>query len=1176
MAALVAVGGAFLGNAIGVGPSIGWIAGSIIGNLLFPSGEDTVTEGPRLGDLSVTSSAYGAAIPIGYGTLRLAGNIIWSPGIEEVKNVDKQRAGGKGGGGPTQTNITYEYFGNFALGLSEGPADDVLRIWADGKLIYDKTGTADDISKINLNFRFYQGTETQEPDFLIENDQGVNNTPAFRGIAYIVFDRLPLADFGNRIPNITVELTFEQNPMQPFIPTDFLTVDEGGLPGGISQGGNILPDYRRGVFYLFNSSGTPAENFIRRVNSRTMREDRQRAYPVDANGNSVTFVRLITVTPEGFIIMEHQPGNSGRISAIDPDSLEIVSTFGSPGSTVDYFPTRFPRSRDGSSSFCVVSGPLGLQFFVIHVSVLGGIGILEATNGTLEYVWDSDNGPGQEPPGINGSSIITSCPGAVGEGFGEAYCVAGPSFTLPSSSPITLFRINIRAGAFYDPNEDSYSGVEVDTLATFTPGDLIPGETELEDFSSLLYDETDDTVMLQFRSVADVSYMAKYSPQTGNIIWLTEIPGARNNIGGHNLSRIQDGTYGQVSFLRAWALRTTTGELFYDVPVLTQENSAGAGWWDSRTAAYYSIGSGVFGKYLFFRGTGEDTTLASIINDLSLRSGLEQSEIDVGGLGNIPVPGYLLSRQSTIRAAIQPLAQVYFFDGVESDYVLRYILREGKASSASITQDELAVLSDQSGEFFRESRVQEVELPLRYSLTYMDKENDYQQQVHNARRILAPDPTMNSRNEVNVNIPAVLQAETAKRSAEQGLFSSWIERSNYSFQLPWTYLALDPSDVIDVSLDDGTLFRTRLAQTEIGTSFAIDISALSEDAAQYSSTVAADRGIGPTPQSFLSETLTKLILLASPLLRDSDDVGRSTSRLYFAMGGFGQLGWTAASLFKSADNTEFDQVGSVINEMAWGSANNALGDTNTPFSTDETNTLTVYMNTGEDSLTSATQLEMVNGANAAALIRSDGNPEIFQFRDVTVNPDGSRTLSGLLRGRRGTEVFTGDHSAGDLFLLLDTQTGSSLQLDLGERNQNRFYRAVTSGQIFENAMLVTKASPANDLKPYAPVGATATANGNDIDLAWQRRTRVGGALQDGTGAVPLAEDSEAYEVDVIVGGNPTTNSPYNVSTPQFTYTSAQQTADGFTPPLSQITVRIYQISAQVGRGFTKEVTLNVE
>src|SRR3546814_12039021 len=76
---------------------------------LFPkSGQDVRSEGPRLSDLTVTSSAYGQPIFIGYGTERMGGNIIWSPGIEDVVNVDTQNVGGKGGGGGSATTRSEE------------------------------------------------------------------------------------------------------------------------------------------------------------------------------------------------------------------------------------------------------------------------------------------------------------------------------------------------------------------------------------------------------------------------------------------------------------------------------------------------------------------------------------------------------------------------------------------------------------------------------------------------------------------------------------------------------------------------------------------------------------------------------------------------------------------------------------------------------------------------------------------------------------------------------------------------------------------------------------------------------------------------------------------------------------------------------------------------------------
>ena len=103
MAMLVAVGGAALGAATGLGWGTGWLAGSVLGNLLFPAkGPDSRLEGPRLGDLTVTSAANGAPIGIGFGTLRMAGNLIWSSGIRERKQTSSAPRPARAVAGPAR------------------------------------------------------------------------------------------------------------------------------------------------------------------------------------------------------------------------------------------------------------------------------------------------------------------------------------------------------------------------------------------------------------------------------------------------------------------------------------------------------------------------------------------------------------------------------------------------------------------------------------------------------------------------------------------------------------------------------------------------------------------------------------------------------------------------------------------------------------------------------------------------------------------------------------------------------------------------------------------------------------------------------------------------------------------------------------------------------------------
>jgi GTA TIM-barrel-like domain/Putative phage tail protein len=188
--------GTLVGGPIGgiIGRAAGAVAGSIIDQQLFGGGKRRI-EGPRLNDLRVMASEEGAPIPDVYGRMRIAGQVIWATNLEEVVETATEKAASKGGG--PKTRITeYTYFANFAVGLCEGEADYVGRVWADGKEM--------DLSA--YTHRFYRGTNTQAPDSLIAAIEGAATAPGYRGLAYIVFEKMPLAKFGNRIPQLAFEV----------------------------------------------------------------------------------------------------------------------------------------------------------------------------------------------------------------------------------------------------------------------------------------------------------------------------------------------------------------------------------------------------------------------------------------------------------------------------------------------------------------------------------------------------------------------------------------------------------------------------------------------------------------------------------------------------------------------------------------------------------------------------------------------------------------------------------------------------------------------------------------------------------------------------------------------------------------------------------------------------------
>ena len=184
-----------IGSVIGgpIGGAIGALVGNQVDRLVFGGGGSR--EGPRLKELSVTTSSYGSPIPRVFGTMRLPGTIVWSTDLAEHK--DKQ-----GGGKGKPSTTTYSYTASFAVVLASRALSGVGRIWADGNLL---RGAAGDM-KAGGTMRFYSGSAAQAADPLISAAEGAGNCPAYRGSAYVVFEDLQLGDFGNRIPALTFEV----------------------------------------------------------------------------------------------------------------------------------------------------------------------------------------------------------------------------------------------------------------------------------------------------------------------------------------------------------------------------------------------------------------------------------------------------------------------------------------------------------------------------------------------------------------------------------------------------------------------------------------------------------------------------------------------------------------------------------------------------------------------------------------------------------------------------------------------------------------------------------------------------------------------------------------------------------------------------------------------------------
>lgn len=199
-----AIGGTFLGlSAAAIGGAVGGLFGSFIDSqFIFPAlfGQNTSFTGPRVDDLSVQTASEGSPIRVPYGKHnRFAGTVIWVSDLIEVVTTDEQDVGGKGGGGGTISQTTYNYYVDIAVAVCSGPIHSIKKIMADSKVIYEN-GNKDHRSQ---SITVYTGTTSQTANSLMESYLGAGNVPGYRGTAYVVIERLWLADFGNRIPNLT-------------------------------------------------------------------------------------------------------------------------------------------------------------------------------------------------------------------------------------------------------------------------------------------------------------------------------------------------------------------------------------------------------------------------------------------------------------------------------------------------------------------------------------------------------------------------------------------------------------------------------------------------------------------------------------------------------------------------------------------------------------------------------------------------------------------------------------------------------------------------------------------------------------------------------------------------------------------------------------------------------------
>jgi hypothetical protein len=192
---------------------------------------------------------------------------------------------------------------------------------------------------------------------------------------------------------------------------------------------------------------------------------------------------------------------------------------------------------------------------------------------------------------------------------------------------------------------------------------------------------------------------------------------------------------------------------------------------------------------------------------------------------------------------------------------------------------------------------------------------------------------------------------------------------------------------------------------------------------------------------------------------------------------------------------------------------------------------------------------------------------------------GRYRLTRLLRGQRGTENNMGQPtSAGARVVVLDDTLATLpvAEADLGIPWTWRIGPASRpmSGETYIEQGFTPEGA---GLRPFSVAHVEQPwllpRNPGDLTIRWTRRSRALAADSWGALEVPLLEEVEAYEVAVLDGA--TVRRTLTTTTTSVVYGSADQIADrgALLGPGDSLDLRIFQLSARVGRGALKTVTL---
>ena len=388
--------------------------------------------------------------------------------------------------------------------------------------------------------------------------------------------------------------------------------------------------------------------------------------------------------------------------------------------------------------------------------------------------------------------------------------------------------------------------------------------------------------------------------------------------------------------------------------------------------------------------------------------------------------------------------------------------------------------------------------PVRHdaAVRYYDVDRDYQPGLQRARgQSYAGQPS-------TLDFPAALDAAGARGYADRTALEAAHPRETASYRVSQADERTAPGSQVAVP---GLASRWLVESWEFD-SAGIELGLRRLPGPALSAQGTADAGRANLPPD-LSAQPTRLAAFELPW----DGTGASSAVSLFAAAS-GAAGWTGAALFAVRPDDSLVALGaSGRNRATLGTLANALSPASPCFA-DLLNTPVVELAAPDLALSSVSVAQLAAGANRALI-----GEEMVQFASATSLGASRWRLSGLLRGRAGTEWAIPAHGPGERFVLLDD---APVALDPVVVGDSAHARIAAVGLADAAPVIAPIALPGASLRPLSPVhGSVEKLGDGSLILRWVRRARGAWLWLDAVD-VPLVEQAESYLVVLVPSGTP--------------------------------------------------------